>query len=181
MITKTGCAQDSRVHLQFEAVSLLGFLRNDQGEPMREAMITVYVDNRDSVYFFATEAGEFQVALNSHHKYRVKFSAPGFITKNILVNATAIPKGSPGFAYDTLITLPRACAGVDNSVYQRPLTVISYVDGRFTGNPDYDPVLNNELAAWKRDYTQCRKQNRKQFVKNGWMREEESEELRTKN
>lgn len=161
-----------------EAITLLGFLLDDAGRPIKKGQVTVYVDNRDSLTFFTTEDGEFQVALNSHHKYRVQFSAPAFVPKSVLINATGIPKGSPGYAYDYDFTLHRNCTGMDNSVFLKPVVEISVLDGMIVSDSEYEDGLILELKKWEEEYNSCRLQNAKQFIKMGWMTEDEASVLR---
>lgn len=90
------------------------------------------------------------------HLYRVDFTADGYVTKHVVIDARSIPLEDQlgGFSMDIDITLFKAIDGVDYELLEKPIGVSRYDTYSYSIAWDQDQVvrMQDKMKQWMKMY-----------------------------
>lgn len=110
-------------------ISLNGILSDyHSNQPITTATTTISSEEKEVRNLKVDSMGGWIDLIPCDHLYKIEFSAPGYISKHVIIDARSIPLEEQlgGFSMDIDITLFRKIDGIDFSLFEKPVGVSKY-------------------------------------------------------
>ncbi len=96
--------------------------------PIKSGNVTISNEKNEVRMIPVDSMGGWIDLIPCDHIYKIKFTAPGYVTKHIVIDARSIPLEDQlgGFSMDIDITLFTAIDGVDYEILEKPVGISRY-------------------------------------------------------
>ena len=144
-------------------ISISGILSDYHSKkPITTGKVTITSDNNDSRMIPVDSMAGWIDLIPCDHLYKIEFSAPGYVSKHVIIDARSIPieEQLGGFDMDIDITLFKRIEGLDYSILDTPVGVSRY--DPFVYAIAWDPIpvrrTQDELKRLMRSYDKLYKE-----------------------
>ncbi len=110
-------------------ISVNGILSDYHNEePIISATTTITSEDNEVRILKVDSMGGWIDLIPCDHLYKIEFSAPGYVSKHVIIDARSIPLEEQlgGFSMDIDITLFREIQGIDFSLLEKPVGISKY-------------------------------------------------------
>lgn len=110
-------------------ISLFGVMADYHSKrPVKSGKVTISNEKNEVRMIPVDSVGGWIDLLPCDHLYKIQFTAPGYVTKHIVIDARSIPLEDQlgGFSMDVDITLFKAIDGVDYEILEKPVGISRY-------------------------------------------------------
>lgn len=147
-------------------ISVNGVLTDYHSElPITTAVTTITSEENDVRTLAVDSFGGWIDLIPCDHLYKLEFSAPGYVSKHVIIDARSIPLEEQlgGFSMDIDITLFRELDGIDFSLLQKPVGVSKYESFVYAIAWDAKQVgrMQDELKQLMKSYDKAWKESSK--------------------